>query len=210
MLKMTDLGRGVVGSSSRHALRYAFRSSCRFPLGTSARFFGLAAAALLMLSATTSERAQALSLINPGAVAPAKIAADGLTTEVRGGHGGGGHGGGGHGGGYGGGHGWGGGGVRSGAAIHSGAFRTGPVFTGGGVRSGVRFGGHRFGHRHHRRFFAGGYYDDYPYYDYPYYASPGCRIVVTDYGPRRVCNTRHWRHHHYRRHHHRRHHRVYR
>jgi hypothetical protein len=167
---------------------------------------GLAALALLTLSAT-SERAQALSLINPGAAATAKVAADGLTTEVRGGHGGG------HSGGHGGGHGWGGsGGVGSGAAIHSGAFRTGPVFTGGGVRSAsFRHGGHRFHHRHHfRGFFAGGYYDDYPYYDYPYYAYPGCRIVVTDYGPRRVCNYRYWRHHHYRRHHHRRHHRVYR
>jgi hypothetical protein len=83
------------------------------------------------------------------------------------------------------------------------------VFTGGGVRSAsFRHGGH---HRHHfRRFFAGGNYDDNPNYDDTYYAYPGCRIVVTDYGPRRVCNYRHWRHHHYRRHHHRRHHRVYR
>lgn len=201
-MKIADIGRGVARSSSGHALRHAFLPSFRY----SGRILGLAAAALLTLSGVTSERAQAVSLINPGALAAARVAADGLTTEVRGG--GGGHGGGGNGGG----HGWGGGG----AAIHGGAFRTGPVFNGGGVRtSAFRHGGHRFGHRHHRRFFAGGYfddypYDDYPYYDYPYYANPGCRIVVTDYGPRRVCSYGHWRHHRYRRHHHRRHHRVYR
>lgn len=171
MLIITNPGSGVVRTSSRQASRYSFRSSflsscrysARFPAGFSARFsarfLGLAAAALLIVSAATSERAQAVSLINPGAAATAKVVADGLTTQVRGGHSGGGHGGGG-------GHGWG-GGVRGGAAIHSGAFRTGPVFRGSGVRSGVRFGGHRFGHRHHRRFFAGGYYDDYPYYAYP-------------------------------------------
>jgi hypothetical protein len=193
MSRIPDIGRGFLRSSSCHALRYSFRSSLRL--------LGFAAAALLTFSAATSERAQALSLANPGAAATAKVAADGVTTEIRGG----GHGG--HGGGYGGV----GVGVGSGAAVHSGGFRTGPVINGGGVRtSGFRHGGHRFAHRHHRRFFAGGYYDDYPYYDYPYYAYPGCRIVVTDYGPHRVCSDRHWRHHHYRRHHHRRHHRVYR
>jgi hypothetical protein len=163
---------------------------------------GLAAAALLTLSAASSERAQALSPINPGAAATTNVATDGLRIEVRGGHGGGGHGGG---------HGYGGSFRGGGPAFSGGSFRTGPVV---GVRSsGVRFGGHRFGHRHHfRRFFAGGYYYDYPYYDdYPYYyANPACRVVATHHGPRRICGYRTWRHHHYRRHHHRRHHRVYR
>src|SRR5260370_40463574 len=61
------------------------------------RSLGLAAAAMLMLSAATSERAEALSPINPASAPAAKHASDGLTTEVRGGHGG-------HGGGPGGGH----------------------------------------------------------------------------------------------------------
>jgi len=195
MSRIPDLGRGLILHSSRYSFRFSIRA------------LGLAAAALLTLSAATSERAQALSPINPGAAATANVAADGLTIEVRGG----GHGGGGHGGG----HGFGGGrGLGGGAAFHGGGFRAAPAFNGGGVRySGFRHGGHRFAHRHHfRRFFVGGVYYDYPYYDdYPYYyAAPGCRIVVTDYGPRRICNYRPWRHHHYRRHHHRRHHRVYR
>ena len=59
------------------------------------RCLGLAAAAMLALS-TIPQRAQAVSLINPGAAPTAKLASDGLTTEVRGGgHGGGGGGGGG-------------------------------------------------------------------------------------------------------------------
>src|SRR5258707_5509917 len=63
------------------------------------RCLGLAAAAMLALSAAPGERAEALSLINPGVAPTAKYASEGLTTEVRGGHGGGGHGGGVHGGG---------------------------------------------------------------------------------------------------------------
>src|ERR1700682_1910124 len=64
------------------------------------RCLGLAAAAMLVLSAAANQRAEALSLINPGAVPTPKYAAEGRTTEVRGGHGGGGgfHGGGGGGG----------------------------------------------------------------------------------------------------------------
>ena len=109
-MKIADIGRRVARSSSGHALGYAFLPSFRYSFRYSGRILGLAAAALLTLSGVASERAQAVSLINPGALATAKVAADGLTTEVRGGgggHGGGGHGGGGHGGGgYGGGHGW--------------------------------------------------------------------------------------------------------
>ena len=67
MMKVSDPGRG--------AIRGSFRS------------LGLAAAAMLLLTAATGQRAEALSLINPGAVPSAKYASDGLTTEVRGGHG---------------------------------------------------------------------------------------------------------------------------
>src|SRR5665647_984016 len=56
---------------------------------------GLAAAAVLLLSIAPIQRADALSLINPGAAPAAKAASGGLTTEVRGGHGGGHSGGGG-------------------------------------------------------------------------------------------------------------------
>jgi hypothetical protein len=196
---------------------------------------GIAAAAVLALSAASIQRAEALSLINPGAVPAAKAVSGELTTEVR--HGGGGGGGGGfHGGGGGGFHGGGGGfhvggggggpvfhggAIRYGAPIfHGSGYRVGPVFHGGGYRfsgvryGGLRYGGHRFGgygvaHRHHfrRGFGYGGYY---PYYDddYPYYYSyHRCRTVWTYYGPRRICHWHHWRHHHYyRRHHHHRHH----
>jgi len=183
--------------------RYSLRTSLR----TSMRLLGFAAAALLTLSAFASERAEALSLVNPAAAAAGKVAADGLAIEVRGGHGGSG--------GYGGHAGYG-GSFHSAPSFQSGAFRTGPAVVG----SGTRFGGRHFAHgRHFRRVFIGGVYYDYPYDDdYPYYeeypaysAAPGCRIVVTDYGPRQVCNYRPWRHHYYhRRHHQRRHHRAHR
>src|SRR5882724_7813984 len=102
------------------------------------RCFGVAAAAMLVLSAAASQRAEALSLINPGAASTAKYVSDGLTTEVRGGgHGGGGHGGGGHGGGgHGGGH-----GGRGGGGFHGGFHGGGAAVHGGGFRSGgVRHG----------------------------------------------------------------------
>jgi hypothetical protein len=189
MIKIPDPGRGIVRSVVRS--------------------LGLAAAALFVLSATPGQRAEALSLINPGAMQAVKHAPEGLTTEVR-------HGGGGGGGRVGGGgsyHGGGGGG----AAIHSGSVRSsGPVFQGSAIRSGpvfrssgIRHSGFAFRH-HHRRFFYGASY--YPYYDdYPYYYSyRRCPVVWTHFGPRRICHYRHWRHHHWR-HHHRRHHhyRVY-
>jgi hypothetical protein len=131
-----------------------------------ARCLGLAAAAMLALSATPGERAEALSLINPAGVPSAKYASNGLATEVRGGHGG--HGGGFHGGGF----------RSGGATFHSGGFRHG----------GFAFRHH---HRHffHRRFYAS-YHDDYPYY----YPHRRCRIIWTYYGPRRICHYRHWRH----------------
>jgi hypothetical protein len=196
MIRISNAGRGLVRCLVR-------------PLG-------LAAAAMLMLSAAPGQRAEALSLINPGAAPAAKAASDGLTIPVigRGGgggggfHGGGGGGGGGFHGGGGGFHGGGGGFQGGGAVFHGGGFRSGPVFQGGGFRSshvfrgGFRHGGFAFRH-HHRRFFVGGYYYDYPYYDYPYYYYPyrRCHIVWTHYGPRRVCHFRHWRHHYWRHHH---------
>jgi hypothetical protein len=154
------------------------------------RALGLAAAAMFVLSAVTEQRAEALSLINPGVVPTAKYVSDGLTTPVRGGHGGGGggfHGGGGgfHGGGggfHGGGGGFHGGGFRGGGAMfHGGGFRGGHVFHGGGFRH----GGFAFRHHFHRHF----YYAPYYYYPYRY-----CRIVWTYYGPRRICHFRHWHH----------------
>jgi hypothetical protein len=138
------------------------------------RCLGVAAVALLTLSAVSGQRAEALSLINPGAAPTAKYASDGLATEVRGGHGGGGHGGGYHGGG--------GGGFRGGA-FRGGGFRTGPAFHGGRFHhGGFAFRHHRF----HRHFFYGP-----SYYAYPY-----CRVIWTSYGPRRICHYRHWRRHH--------------
>src|SRR5258705_6088326 len=93
-----------------------------------ARCLGLAAAAMLALSAAPGERAEALSLINPGAVPTAKYASGGLTTAVRSWHGG--HGSGGfHGGSF-----HGGGGFRGGgAAFQCGGFRPPPVNPGGRV-----------------------------------------------------------------------------
>lgn len=167
------------------------------------RLLGIAAAAAtLMLSAGTAQRAEALTLINPATSPATKAATDDLITQVRHG-GGGGHGGGGHfhgGGGFrgGGGHvgGFHGGGGFHGARI--GGFRAAPAFHGGGYRYGGvhRYGGfHRYGiyrphygHRHfHRRYYYGGYY---PAYHYP----RRCRIIWTYYGPRRVCRWHRWHH----------------
>jgi hypothetical protein len=185
-----------------------------------AQSLGIAAAAVLMMSAT--QRAEALSPVNPAASPIAKYASDALITEVRGGHGGG-HGGGGHHGG-GGGH-FGGGGFRGGgAAVHGGGFRGGgAVFHGGGVRAFhggggfYRGGGARFAApmiaRHHyyaprRAYFAHRHHFRPRYYGYAptYYYGPRrfCRTVWTYYGPRRICRYRPWHHHwrHHRRHHH--------
>ena len=131
------------------------------------RRLGLAAAAVFAFAATSQQRAEALSLASPGTAPSAKYATDGMTIQVRGGHGHGGggfRGGGGGGGGFRGGGGFhGGGGFRGGgAAFHGGGFRGGgvaihgggfraapafraaPVFRGGGLRySGIRHGGYR-------------------------------------------------------------------
>jgi hypothetical protein len=134
------------------------------------RFFGLAATAILLLATAPGQRAQALSLINPGAAPTAKYASDGLATEVRGRHGGG-HGGGGfHRGGFRGGY-------RAGPALYRGG---GYRYAGPGI---VRH--HHFAPRraywHHRHHFRPRYYGYAPYY-YPqrhYYPRRYCRIVWT-------------------------------
>src|SRR5438477_11014982 len=202
-----------ISSAARGPVHYVLRS-------------GLAAAAMLALSAAAPiQHAKAMSLIGPGAAPIAKASSGGMTTEVRGGGGGGGGGhgggGGGHGGGGGGFHGGGGGfhggggmhgggaafhggGFRGGgAAFHGGGFRAGgPVFRGGAFHARPAFhgAGFRFAHRHHfrSRFFYGASY--YPYYDY--YPYRRCRIILTHYGPRRICRFRHfgYPYRHYRHH----------
>jgi hypothetical protein len=159
-----------------------------------------AAAALFALAAGSGRPAQAMS---PGAMPAAQSSFDVMTIQMRGPHGGGG------GGGY---HG-GGGGFHAAPAFRGGGFRAGafharPAFHGGGVRYGGGY--HRgFAYRphfhHHRRFYGAYYYpDDSYYYSYPHHRR--CRVILTHYGPRRVCHYRplhrwhHWRHRH---HHHR-------
>ncbi|HEY7843580.1 MAG TPA: hypothetical protein VID30_07875 [Bradyrhizobium sp.] len=154
------------------------------------RSFALAATAALTLTIAVGQRADAMSLITPGAT-PAAKAASGALIQVRGGHGGGGHGGGGHGGG-----GFHGGGFHGGG-FHGGGFHGshGGGWRGGGWHGGWHGGGfhHRgFAHFHHRRFFHGGYY---PYYGY--YHHPRCRVIRTYHGWRRVCGWHRWHHRHY-------------
>ena len=173
MMRISDSGRGLV------------------------RCLGLAAVAILVLSAATSERAEAVSLINPATAVAAKHVSGGMTTEVRGGHGGGGV------------------GVHAfhsvghvgGAVYHGSAYRSGPVFHGGRYRTahvfrggGFRHGGFAFRHhRVHRHFY---YAPSYYYYPHRY-----CRVIWTYYGPRKICRLRPWHHHHWRHHHrHHRHH----
>ena len=183
-------------------------SVARRSFGRSLRLLGGAAVALLMLSTATSQRAEALSPVNPG-ISGAKIIDNGLTIEVHG-----------HGGGGGGGRGSGGG--SFGPSVRGGSFSAGsPTSTGSGARVGRSAGtpgfagrGSRHGFRHRHGVFIGGvYYDGYPYdYGYPYYDDPaistvpGCRIVQTSYGPRPVCHRAARHHRHYGRHNHRRHH----
>src|SRR3954467_4016033 len=103
-----------ISSAARGPVRYVLRS-------------GLAAAAMLALSAAPGQHANAMSLIGPGAAPIAKASSGGMITEVRGGggggHGGGGGGGGGHGGGGHGHFGGGGGGAHFGGG--GGSFRGG-------------------------------------------------------------------------------------
>jgi hypothetical protein len=178
----------------------------RFSFRHALRLLGVAAA-LLTLSTVASQRAEALSPVNPGMAGTSKTIANGQTIEVRGGHGGGS---GGHGsGGVGGGRGFG------GAVVGGGAIGAGAAVAAGSPR----FAGRTFIHRRHFGgvFVGGVYYGDYPYDDSDYYDHPpvypafvdggGCRRVMTVHGPRVVCHHRAARHHRvHRRHHHRRHH----
>jgi hypothetical protein len=134
--------------------------------------------AVLMLA--PAQRAEALSLASPGAVPlSAKYVSDGLI-EVRGGHGGG-RGGGFHGGG--------------GRGFHGGGFRGfhGGFHRGGFVGRPHVWGGHRV-HWRGRHFVRPRFYGGY----YPYYYGPRCRVILTYYGPRRICRYRPWVHRHYR------------
>ncbi|WP_027580757.1 hypothetical protein [Bradyrhizobium sp. Ai1a-2] len=131
---------------------------------------GLMAAAVIVL-ATATQPAEALSVASPLTVPATKAATDGHATEVRfGGHGGGGFRGGG----------FRGGGFRGGGA----AFHRGGGFRGGGFgfHRGYRYGGfHRY-YGFHRRHFHRGFY-----YGSSYYHPRRCRVVWTHYGPRRIC-----------------------
>ncbi len=161
------------------------------------RRLGFAAAALFALSVVASKHAEAMSLINAGAAPAAKQVSQDITTPVHGG-GRGGHGGGGHFGGGGGRH-FGGGG-HGGTHFPGGAYHFAPAMHGGGHHFGGYHygGGYRFAH-HHRHFYRPYYYGSYaPSYYYPYRR---CRVIWTDYGPRRVCHHRHWHHRHHWRHH---------
>src|SRR6516165_10836456 len=143
----------------------------RTGIGTfrSVRGLAFAAAALFSLSIASSQRADAMSLMTPGA-SPAKVSSEGLI-QVRGGggHGGGGHGGGFHGGGFHGGgfHGGGfhGGGFHGGGNFHHGDFR-GRHFGFGG------YGLYGLGLGYYPSYYPGYYgyypgsYDYYPGYDY--------------------------------------------
>ena len=158
---------------------------------------GLAAAAMLVLSGAPQQRAEALSLASPATLPVAKYASEGMTIQVRGGHGGH-HGGGGF---------RGGGGFHAGrvggggfhAARIGGGYRAPHIYRGAGFHGpriyggGYRYGGYRYAyhrpyfhrHRHfHRRF----YFTPSYYYHYP----RRCRIVWTYWGPRKICRYRHW------------------
>nr|WP_249780930.1 hypothetical protein [Bradyrhizobium sp. dw_78] len=144
-----------------------------------------AAAALLMLSVAPNQRADAMSLIGPGAGQSGSHAPDGLMTEVR--HGGGGHGGG-HGGFHGGGfHGGFHGGGFHGGRFHGGGFRAGGFHHRGFYHGGFRHGGYRlYGHRFHRHFHYGP--------SYYYHPHRRCRIIWTHYGRHRICHWHRWHH----------------
>lgn len=154
------------------------------------RYLGVAATVTLLLTAVSTHRAAALTLINPAASPAVKAASEGMITEIR--HGGRG---GGRGGFHGGGHVR---GFRGGGSFHAarvGGFRAAPAYYRGGRigayrYGGYRFAGHRYGHRHRYfpRRFHGGYYPY--YYGYPRYHR--CRIIWTYYGPRRVCRWPRW------------------
>lgn len=122
------------------------------------KFLGLMAVAAAMTIAASVERAEALSLINPAGVGAAKHASENLVIEVRRG-----------------------GGFRGGG-FRAAGFRGG--FHRGGFHGGRHFHRHHFHrpHFHHRRFYGPRFY-----YGAPVIYPRRCRIVWTDFGPRRIC-----------------------
>jgi hypothetical protein len=70
-MMMSDPGRGLVRCLGRGLVRR----------------LGLAAAAVFVLAASSQQRAEALSLASPGTAPSTKFATDGMTIQVRGGHG---------------------------------------------------------------------------------------------------------------------------
>ncbi len=166
------------------------------------RCLGLAAVAALLLAATPTRRAEALTLVSPAASPVVKTASGAMITVAY--HGGAGvHlGGGGGGTGFhaapmGGFHGGPVGGFRTGPAIyggHIGGYRYGGYRYGGYRVGGYHYGGYPYWHRHHRfyRRFYGGLYYPYYYSDYYYYPYRRCRIIWTYYGPRRICRWPRW------------------
>lgn len=125
------------------------------------KFLGLMAVAATMVIAAPVQRAEALSLINPAGAGAAKYASENLVIEVR----------------RGGGGGFRGGGFRGGG-FRAGGFRGG--FHRGGFHRGHFHGGRHF---HHRRFYGGPRF----YYGAPVIYPRRCRVVWTDFGPRRIC-----------------------
>lgn len=156
-----------------------------YPRAHLACCLGLAAIVTVLVSAASSRRAEAVTLINPVASPAAKAASDGLITEVR-------HGGGGHGGHF--------SGFRGGFhAARIGGLHAAPAYSGHRrigtyPYGGYRYVGHPYVRRHHhfyRRYYGGFYSSYYPYY-YAYPRYHRCRIIWTYYGPRRVCHWHRW------------------
>lgn len=126
------------------------------------KFLGLMAVAAAMVVAAPVQRAEALSLINPAGAGAAKYASENLVIEVR----------------------------RGGGGFRGGGFRA-AGFRGGFHRGGFHRGFHRphfhrggfyRPHFHHRRFYGPRFFVGAPVI-YP----RRCRIVWTDFGPRKIC-----------------------
>lgn len=126
------------------------------------KFLGLMAVAAAMTIAAPVQRAEAVSLINPASAGVAKYASENFIIEVR----------------------RGGGGFRGGG-FRGGGFRA-AGFRGGFHRGGFHRGFHRHHfhrpHFHHRRFYGPRFIVGAPVI-YP----RRCRIVWTDFGPRKIC-----------------------
>jgi len=127
------------------------------------RCLGLGAVAALVLLGAPTRQAEALTLVNPAAVPAAKSTTEGMITQVRGG------------------------GFHGGGGFRGGGFRGGGAHFGGGGFRGGHVGGFRGGGRYYggRHFYGGR-----RFYGYGGYYGHRCRIILTYYGPRRVCGWR--------------------